>query len=127
MADGQVTPADIQSALAGFKDPETGRGALQMEQIRDIQVSGDVVSLTLALSSHSAPLRDETEQALRDFCQLRLKLEGQLMCFGRRDHGVRQAVPRGLKRLNCVLLLEHASRLALCQVRILLGLLGFCQ
>ena len=29
MADGQITRADIEKALAEFKDPETGRSALQ--------------------------------------------------------------------------------------------------
>ncbi len=64
MADGQITRAGIEGILAEFKDPETGRNALQQEQIRDIEVSGDVVSLTLALTTHSAPLWDETQAAL---------------------------------------------------------------
>ena len=64
MADGQITQVQVQQALAAFKDPETGRSALQMDQIRDIQVRDGVVSLTLALSTHSAPLWQETQQAL---------------------------------------------------------------
>ena len=64
MADGQITRAIIEGALAEFKDPETGRGALQQEQIRDIEVSGDVASLTLALTTHSSLLWDDTQAAL---------------------------------------------------------------
>ena len=37
MADGQITRADIEAALAEFKDPETGRSALQQDQIREIR------------------------------------------------------------------------------------------
>ena len=40
--------AAIEAAIADFKDPETGRSALQLEQIKDIQVSGNEASLTLA-------------------------------------------------------------------------------
>jgi ATP-binding protein involved in chromosome partitioning len=64
MAAGPITPAQVHQALATFPDPETGRSALQGDQIRDIQVSDGVVSLTLALSTHSAPLWVETQQAL---------------------------------------------------------------
>ena len=54
----------IHSALGKFPDPETGRSALKMEQIRDIEVSDDTLSLTLALTSHSGAIRDETRDAL---------------------------------------------------------------
>ncbi|MHB8971170.1 MAG: Mrp/NBP35 family ATP-binding protein [Pirellulaceae bacterium] len=64
MASGPLTQADVRQALSGFKDPETGRSAIQLEQIRDIHVHDGVVSLTLALSTHSAPLWAETQQAL---------------------------------------------------------------
>ncbi len=70
MAHGQINRADIERALAEFKDPETGRNAVGQGQIRDVEVSGDVVSLTLALSTHSAPLWDETVAALEQaLCQ----------------------------------------------------------
>lgn len=64
MADGQITRTDIEKALADFKDPETGRSVMQQEQVRDIEVSDDVASLTLALSTHSAPLWDEAQEAV---------------------------------------------------------------
>ena len=64
MADGPITEADIQQALAEFQDPETGRSLLKMNQVQDIQVAGNAVSLTLALTTHSAPLWPETQQRL---------------------------------------------------------------
>lgn len=54
----------IHSALENFPDPETGRSALKMEQIRDIEVTDDTLSLTLALTSHSGAIRQETHDAL---------------------------------------------------------------
>ena len=60
----------VEQALADFKDPETGRGALEVDQIRDIEIDGADLSLTLALTTHSAPIWDdvqsELEQELRN-------------------------------------------------------------
>jgi len=64
MAEHPLTREDIEKALADVKDPETGRGALQQQQIRDVQVTGDVASLTLAMTTHSAPLWDDTQKAV---------------------------------------------------------------
>jgi len=61
----------VQAALADFKDPETGRAAMKMDQIRNIRVDGMNVSLTLALTTHSAILWPDVEQALQE----RLKAE----------------------------------------------------
>jgi len=64
--------SDLQKALADFKDPETGLPAAGQKQIRDLAVSGTTVSLTLALSTHSAPLWKETQERLADFVRARL-------------------------------------------------------
>ena len=56
MASGTVDQAAVMAALGEFKDPETGRSVTQMEQVRDVQVDGDALSLTLALTTHSAAL-----------------------------------------------------------------------
>ena len=56
-----VEPSQVLSALADFKDPETGRSVTQQQQVHDVQVSGDRLSLSLALSTHSAPLWQETQ------------------------------------------------------------------
>jgi ATP-binding protein involved in chromosome partitioning len=61
--------SDVWAALAGFQDPETGRDAKQQGQLRDAVATPDRVGVTLALSTHSAPLKDdvrrEVEQLLR--------------------------------------------------------------
>jgi ATP-binding protein involved in chromosome partitioning len=51
-------------ALADFQDPETGRSIVQMQQVHDVQLDGDSVSLTLGLTAHSATLWQETKSAL---------------------------------------------------------------
>ncbi|HQU46217.1 MAG: ATP-binding protein [Planctomycetia bacterium 21-64-5] len=60
---------EITEALTGLKDPETGRGVTQQGQVRDVSREGDRLSLTLALSTHSAPLwrrtQDECVELLR--------------------------------------------------------------
>ncbi len=52
----QPTEAEVREALADFKDPETGRGVVEMGQVSDIRSDASGLSLTLALSTHSAPL-----------------------------------------------------------------------
>ena len=44
----------LQRVLGELKDPETGRRALQLDQIRDIQLNATDLSLTLALATHRA-------------------------------------------------------------------------
>jgi ATP-binding protein involved in chromosome partitioning len=72
MSAGSVTAAELEQALADFKDPETGLSAAGARQIRDVRVENNVASLTLALSTHSAPLWQETRQRLADFLRARL-------------------------------------------------------
>jgi ATP-binding protein involved in chromosome partitioning len=66
---GRIDEAAVRAVLADFKDPETGRSILQMEQVRDLRVAEDRISLTLALTTHSAPVwqdaRNELSQLLR--------------------------------------------------------------
>jgi ATP-binding protein involved in chromosome partitioning len=66
MSNERLDAAAVQAALADFKDPETGRAAMRMDQIRDIRVDGNTVSLTFALTSHSAILWPDVEQALEE-------------------------------------------------------------
>jgi len=56
----------VQKAVEGFKDPETGQSALKLKQISNIQVQGANVSLDLALTTYSAPLREKAQAALAD-------------------------------------------------------------
>jgi len=66
------TLADLTKAVADFKDPETGLSAAGAKQIRDLAISGTTASLTLALSTHSAPLAKETRERLADYIRARL-------------------------------------------------------
>lgn len=64
MADGPIDAAKIESVLADFKDPETGRSALKMDQIKDIETSDQRISLTLELTTYAAPIWERARQSL---------------------------------------------------------------
>ena len=53
---------EILKAVADLKDPETGRSVTQQGQVSDVRVEADRLSLTLALSTHSAPLWKQTQE-----------------------------------------------------------------
>lgn len=72
MAASTVSVADVLGAVADYADPETGCGALQQGQIWDVKVEGTHVSLTLGLTSYSAPLAAETRDHLADRIRGRL-------------------------------------------------------
>jgi ATP-binding protein involved in chromosome partitioning len=60
------TEADVWTALASIQDPETGRNAQQQGQLRDAVISADKVGVTLALTTHSAPLKDDARREVED-------------------------------------------------------------
>lgn len=72
MAAGQVDVAALQNAIGDFPDPETGRSLASLSQIRDLKVDGDSASLTLALTTHSAPIWNETRDTLIERIKSRL-------------------------------------------------------
>src|SRR5690606_27637037 len=61
----------LKAALHDLRDPETGRDVVTLGQVRDLQVDETAgrITLTLELTSHSAPLRrdvvEETQDLLR--------------------------------------------------------------
>ena len=69
-----IDPAQVDAILQEFPDPETGRPLSIMGQVQRVDVNGSTVSVAIELTTHSAPLWDETRQALED--QLRAKLPG---------------------------------------------------
>ncbi len=69
MSSGQIDQAAVETALADFADPETGRNALQMEQIHDIRIDGDKLSLTLGLTTWAAPIWDDVVDDLQQRLQ----------------------------------------------------------
>ena len=62
MADLPITRQMIESALAELLDPETGRSVVQMEQIRNIEISGGRVEVTLGLTTWSSLLWEDTRR-----------------------------------------------------------------
>lgn len=55
----------VLAAVEDFQDPETGRSVVAMDQVREIRVEGDDLHVTLALTTFSAPLWDETREEFR--------------------------------------------------------------
>src|SRR6476620_10964684 len=64
--------AEVQKVLAEVKDPETGRSVVQTQQVRDVQLVGEKLSLTLALTSHSAPIKNEMRDRLSELLRRRI-------------------------------------------------------
>ena len=64
MASDSTRLAEVEAVLTEFKDPETGRSIVQQEQVDAVHLDGDRLSLTLALTTHSAPIWEETRQAV---------------------------------------------------------------
>ena len=64
MSDGSIVPSEVAAVLREFKDPESGRDVATMEQVRDVEQTGDRLSLTLELTTHSAPLWEDTRRSL---------------------------------------------------------------
>jgi ATP-binding protein involved in chromosome partitioning len=74
MPPATIEPAQVETLLADFPDPETGRGLKVMGQLVRVAVNGADVRVTVALTTHSAPLWEETRQAIAD--RLREQLPG---------------------------------------------------
>ncbi|HEV2970275.1 MAG TPA: Mrp/NBP35 family ATP-binding protein [Pirellulales bacterium] len=71
MDEHQLSEAAVRAALNDFPDPETGRGIVEMDQVRDVRLAGDCLSLTLALTTHSAPLWKTTQADLVELLRSR--------------------------------------------------------
>ncbi|HVX59323.1 MAG TPA: Mrp/NBP35 family ATP-binding protein [Pirellulales bacterium] len=61
MSASEINEAAVRAALAEFKDPETGRSVTQLDQVHDVKLADGRLSLTLGLTTHSAPLWKETQ------------------------------------------------------------------
>ncbi|MDA7952178.1 MAG: Mrp/NBP35 family ATP-binding protein, partial [Pirellulaceae bacterium] len=61
-----LTIDSVKGRLAKFADPETGRDLVSTGQVQDLTVTDESVSFTLALTTHSALLGDETVNDLKD-------------------------------------------------------------
>ncbi|NQT41321.1 MAG: Mrp/NBP35 family ATP-binding protein [Planctomycetes bacterium] len=72
MSEAQLTTAAVEEALRDFQDPETGRSIVRQEQVHDIQIDGDRLSLTLGLTSFCAGLWEDIRAELADHLSARL-------------------------------------------------------
>ncbi|PQO34906.1 MRP family ATP-binding protein [Bremerella cremea] len=64
--------ADVQQvikALEGIKDPLSGRSITTTDQIKEIDLQGTKISFILELTTHSAPLWQDTKQLVHDTLQ----------------------------------------------------------
>ena len=71
MADGQITADDVLKVLDELQDPESGRGLTKMQQVSDVTLADDRLSLTLSLTTFSAPLWEQTKQKAVDLLRCR--------------------------------------------------------
>ena len=69
-----ITLSAVQAVLAEFKDPETGRSIVDLGQVGNVQLdpANKKLSLTLALTTYSAPLWKETQADLVELLRQRL-------------------------------------------------------
>lgn len=70
--------AAINAAVADFPDPETGRSAQRLDQIRDVRLEGNKLSLTLALTTWAAPLWQETKAELEKLLRAKFPALSQI-------------------------------------------------
>ncbi|MGO8689263.1 MAG: Mrp/NBP35 family ATP-binding protein [Thermoguttaceae bacterium] len=66
MTDTTLTETTLQAALARFQDPETGRSITTLGQVHSCQLDGAKVSITLGLTSWSAPLWEAVRAELEN-------------------------------------------------------------
>jgi ATP-binding protein involved in chromosome partitioning len=64
MAQAPITEALVRDSLAQFPDPETGRSIAQLQQVHHLKLDEERLSITLGLTTHSAPLWNDTRAEL---------------------------------------------------------------
>jgi len=71
MSNDESKEAAIRAALAEFKDPETGRSITKLEQVYSLHLEDRRLSVTLGLTTWSAPLWEQTRSELTEHLQKR--------------------------------------------------------
>jgi ATP-binding protein involved in chromosome partitioning len=61
MSNPNLTEAGIYDALRAVQEPELGRDIVTLNMVKDVEVSGDDVSLKIELTTPACPLKDEIE------------------------------------------------------------------
>ena len=59
----EINQANVEQVLNGFRDPESGRSVVQQKQVQQIQAEGGRIAVTLGLTTHSAPIWEDTRKA----------------------------------------------------------------
>ena len=78
------TEPAVRNVLSGFQDPETGRGAMQLEQFHSIELRDGRLAVTLGLTSWAAPLWTEIGEELA--ATLRTRFPGQTVNVTVEEH-----------------------------------------
>jgi ATP-binding protein involved in chromosome partitioning len=92
-----MTEPEVRAVLSRFQDPETGRSVVQLQQIHGIQLDDDKLSVTLGLTTWSAPLWEETREELAAL--LRKEFPGRSVAVRVIEH-FRPAEPAGQMALQ---------------------------
>ena len=69
MADNPIQETEVRQTLANFKDPETGRSIEKLQQVQKVQIDGNRVSVTVGLTTWSAPLWDDARTEIIQLLQ----------------------------------------------------------
>ncbi|MGV3604897.1 MAG: Mrp/NBP35 family ATP-binding protein [Planctomycetaceae bacterium] len=86
MSADTLSLAALQAAASDFKDPETGRSVVQTKQLADLRLEGTTAVATLLLTSHSAPIAEETREKFAQQLQSRVPgLTGVQVTLGNFD------------------------------------------
>ncbi|MDG2221266.1 MAG: Mrp/NBP35 family ATP-binding protein [Rubripirellula sp.] len=54
----------IEKIVGEYPDPETGRALRSMGQVKEVSVDGSTVIVTIALTTHSMPIREDVAEAI---------------------------------------------------------------
>lgn len=69
MSAESINRDQVENSLKTIADPESGRPLAQLDQIRDVSVEGNDIDVSIALTSYSAPLWEDTRQRITEHLQ----------------------------------------------------------
>src|SRR5829696_2778663 len=80
-ADG-FSEADIREALRDVRDPEIGRDLVSLNMVREIQIEGSAVTVSVALTTAGCPLKHRISTDIRDRLTMIEGIENVEVDFG---------------------------------------------
>src|SRR5690606_38828632 len=72
MSSARFDRNQILDILAEVSDPETGRSVVQMDQVKQVEVSGDEVWVTLGLTTWALPIWEQIRSDCEELLTARL-------------------------------------------------------